>query len=240
MGKEKRLKIVFSTGAGISAESGVSTFRDSGGLWENHDVMEVASAEGYALNPEKVHEFYNARRRQLLEVKPNDAHRLIAALQDDERFEVKVITQNVDDLHERAGSRDVLHLHGELMKIRSVTDPEYIEKLSRDNIEIGYGYRGKNGDLMRPHIVFFNEPVPMITEAMVEAESADIFVVIGTSLAVYPAAGLINCCKAEAKIYYIDLNPATVCGVENLKVIEGKASDGVRQLLTELGVKCEK
>lgn len=229
-----KIKIVFSTGAGVSAESGVSTFRDAGGLWENYPVMEVASAEGFRRNPELVHEFYNARRRQLLSVEPNEAHLLISRLADDPRFEVKVITQNVDDLHERAGSKDVLHLHGELMKIRSVSNENYIETLTADDLETTPARKGKNGDYMRPHIVFFNEAVPNITPAMSLAAEADIFVVIGTSLAVYPAAGLIGCVRPDTAIYYIDPNPAEVGMVRNLTIIREKATVGMKKLLSIL------
>lgn len=233
----KKLKIVFSTGAGVSAESGVKTFRDADGLWENYPVMQVASAEGFAADPALVHEFYNARRRQLLEVVPNEAHRLIAELAEDPRFDVKVITQNVDDLHERAGSKDVLHLHGELMKIRSVKDEDYIEELSADDIEITPERRGRNGHPMRPHIVFFNEAVPNITPAMQFAAEADVFVVIGTSLAVYPAAGLIRCVRKDTSIYYIDPNPANVGMVENLTIIREKATVGMKKMMAILDAK---
>lgn len=235
----KKLKIVFSTGAGVSAESGVKTFRDADGLWENYPVMQVASAEGFAADPALVHEFYNARRRQLLEVEPNEAHRLIAELAEDPRFDVKVITQNVDDLHERAGSKDVLHLHGELMKIRSVKDEDYIEDLSADDIETTPERRGRNGHPMRPHIVFFNEAVPNITVAMQLAAEADVFVVIGTSLAVYPAAGLIRCVRRDTKIYYIDPNPANVGMVENLTIIREKATVGMKKLMDILDAKSQ-
>jgi NAD-dependent deacetylase len=227
----KKLKIVFSTGAGVSAESGVKTFRDADGLWENYPVMQVASAEGFAADPALVHEFYNARRRQLLEVVPNEAHRLIAELAEDSRFDVKVITQNVDDLHERAGSKDVLHLHGELMKIRSVKDEDYIEELSADDFETTPERRGRNGHPMRPHIVFFNEAVTNITPAMQLAAEADVFVVIGTSLAVYPAAGLMSCVAKGTPIYYIDPNPASTGGVANVTVIREKASVGMKKLV---------
>ena len=176
-------KLVVSTGAGVSAESGISTFRDAGGLWENYPVMQVASAEGFRRDPELVHEFYNARRRDLLKAEPNAAHKALAGLEKD--YDVYIITQNVDDLHERAGSSHVLHLHGELMKMRSVTNPDYIEPLSIEHLETTPATRGRNGDRMRPHIVFFNEPVPNIDKAIRLAQEADIFVVIGTSLVVY-------------------------------------------------------
>ena len=167
-------KLVVSTGAGVSAESGISTFRDAGGLWENYPVMQVASAEGFRRDPELVHEFYNARRRDLLKAAPNAAHKALAELEKD--YDVYIITQNVDDLHERAGSTHVLHLHGELMKMRSVTNPDYIEPLTIEHLETTPATRGRNGDRMRPHIVFFNEPVPNIDKAIRLAQEADIFV----------------------------------------------------------------
>lgn len=222
--------IVISTGAGVSAESGISTFRDAGGLWEQYPVMQVASAEGFAADPELVHRFYNERRRGLLEAQPNEAHRLLAELQDD--FDVRVITQNVDDLHERAGSKNVLHLHGELMKMRSVSDPDYIVPLTPPDIDTTPQTRGPRGDLMRPHIVFFGEPVPNMGEAIRLAEAADIFVVIGTSLQVYPAASLITCVKPGTPVWYIDPHPAmTPPGVN---VIALPATAGVRQLADTL------
>lgn len=223
-------KIVFSTGAGVSAESGISTFRDAGGLWEQYPVMQVASAEGFAADPALVHRFYNDRRAQLLEAAPNDAHRLIADLQRD--FDVTVITQNVDDLHERAGSRDVLHLHGELMKLRDVADESYTETLIPPHITSSPDTLSRDGRNrhMRPHIVFFGEAVPNITPAMQLASETDIFVVIGTSLAVYPAAGLIDCVRPGTPIYYIDPHPAQVQPRPGLTVMPMKATDGMRKL----------
>ncbi len=220
--------LVVSTGAGISAESGISTFRDAGGLWENYPVMQVASADGFARDPELVHHFYNERRKQLIKALPNDAHKALAALEKD--FDVYVITQNVDDLHERAGSHNVLHLHGELMKIRSVIDPDYIESLDLEHLETTPATRGKNGDPMRPHIVFFQEPVPNIEKAVEIVRHADVFVVIGTSLVVYPAAGLIQFVRPGVPIYYIDPNPASTVGIPNVTVIKEKATAGMRDL----------
>ncbi len=220
--------LVVSTGAGISAESGISTFRDAGGLWENYPVMDVASADGFRRNPELVHRFYNERRRALLDALPNDAHRALVELEKD--YDVYIITQNVDDLHERAGSSNVLHLHGELMKIRSVADPDYIEQLDIDHLETTPETRGRRGDLMRPHIVFFQEPVPNIERAAELVARADIFVVIGTSLVVYPAAGLISCVRPGTPIYYIDPNPASTAGIPNVTVIREKATAGMRTL----------
>lgn len=224
----RKPKLVVSTGAGISAESGISTFRDAGGLWENYPVMDVASADGFRRNPDLVHRFYNARRRALLEAKPNAAHLALVELEKD--YDVYVITQNVDDLHERAGSEHVVHLHGELMKIRSVSDPEYRESLDIDHLDTTPETRGKRGDLMRPDIVFFQEPVPMIEKAMELAQEADIFVVIGTSLVVYPAAGLIHCVRPGTPIYYIDPHPADVSGIPHVTVIREPATKGMETL----------
>lgn len=222
-------KLVISSGAGISAESGISTFRDAGGLWENYPVMDVASADGFRRNPELVHRFYNARRKDLVSKFPNDAHKALVDLEKD--YDVYVITQNVDDLHERAGSSKVLHLHGELMKIRSVSDPDYIESLDMEHLETTPATRGKNGDLMRPHIVFFQEAVPNIEKAMEWVFDADIFVVIGTSLVVYPAAGLIQCVKPGTPIYYIDPNPApSAIGMPGVTVIKDTATEGMKKL----------
>lgn len=226
MGKPK---LVISTGAGMSAESGISTFRDAGGLWENYPVMDVASADGFRRNPELVHEFYNARRRDLVSKIPNAAHKALAELEKD--FDVYVITQNVDDLHERGGSSKVLHLHGELMKMRSVSDPDYVETLDMEHLATTPATRGKRGDLMRPHIVFFQEPVPNIGLAIEWAEEADIFVVIGTSLAVYPAASLMQYVRPGVPVYYIDPHPAPAAArMGNVTVIEATATEGVRRL----------
>lgn len=227
--------LVVSTGAGISAESGISTFRDAGGLWENYPVMQVASAEGFARDPELVHHFYNERRKDLLKALPNAAHKALADLE--KNYDVYIITQNVDDLHERAGSSKVLHLHGELMKIRSVRNPEYTETLDIDHLETSPATRGKNGDPMRPHIVFFNEPVPNIEKAVELVHKADIFVVIGTSLVVYPAAGLIQCVRPGTPVYYIDPNPASVSGIPDLTVIKEPATKGMETLVKLLSEK---
>lgn len=222
-------KLVISSGAGISAESGISTFRDAGGLWENYPVMEVASADGFRRNPELVHRFYNARRKDLVSRLPNDAHKTLVDLE--KYFDVYVITQNVDDLHERAGSKKVLHLHGELMKIRSVSDPDYVESLDMKHLETTPETRGKRGDLMRPHIVFFQEPVPNIETAIEWVNDADIFVVVGTSLAVYPAAGLIQYVRPGTPVYYIDPNPASAAiGMTGVTVIKATATEGMRKL----------
>ncbi len=218
--------LVVLTGAGISAESGISTFRDSGGLWDKYPVMDVASADGFARNPALVHKFYNQRRHDLLKAKPNAAHTGLVELEKD--FNVAIITQNVDNLHERAGSSNVLHLHGELMKIRSLTHPERIYELTSDNLETSVDTRDKYGDAVRPHIVFFQEAVPAIEPAIDIVSQADIVAIIGTSLAVYPAAGLINYAPTGIPTYYIDPNPASV--PNGIIVIKAKATDGVAQL----------
>lgn len=223
-------KLVFSTGAGISAESGITTFRDAGGLWEQYPVMAVASATGFRNNPALVHQFYNERRRQLLEVKPNDAHRAIHYLE--EKYDVYVITQNVDDLHERAGSTKIVHLHGELMKVRSLTHPERVYTLTPDNLETTPETRDEYGDPVRPHIVFFEEAVPEMETAAEIASEADIFVVIGTSLNVYPAASLMNFVRPDVPIYYIDPRPAPV--PPRVHVIKATATEGMRILVDEL------
>ncbi|MDE6458096.1 MAG: NAD-dependent deacylase, partial [Muribaculum sp.] len=194
-------KLVISTGAGMSAESGISTFRDSGGLWEQYPVMEVASADGFARNPKLVHEFYNARRKDLLKAQPNAGHLGLVKLE--KLFDTYIITQNVDDLHERAGSSNVLHLHGELMKVRAIDDDTKVYRLKPEALEttpdtIIDGHR------VRPHIVFFQEAVPNIEPAIELVEEADIFVVIGTSLNVYPAAGLLHYVRKGVPVYYID------------------------------------
>lgn len=219
-------KLVVSTGAGISAESGITTFRDSGGLWEQYPVMEVASADGFRKNPALIHRFYNERRRALVSALPNAAHKALADLE--KYYDVYIITQNVDDLHERAGSSKVLHLHGELMKIRSVSDPDYVETLDMEHLETTPETRGRNGHLMRPHIVFFQEPVPNIEKAVELTSEADIFVVIGTSLNVYPAAGLLHYVRPGVPVYYIDPAPApTPSGVN---VIKATATAGMEKL----------
>jgi NAD-dependent deacetylase len=224
-------KLVFLTGAGVSAESGISTFRDADGLWENYPVMEVCSADGFARNPALVHDFYNQRRRQLLTVEPNAAHRAIALLED--RFDVRVVTQNVDNLHERAGTPlgHIIHLHGELMKVRSLRHPEQLFELTADNIDTTPETR-IDGEAVRPHIVFFQEAVPMLDAAIQVVESADILVIVGTSLAVYPAASLINYARAGAPIFYIDPRPAAVPSY--VTVIAEPATAGMLTLIRML------
>ena len=228
----KKPLLVVSTGAGMSAESGISTFRDSGGLWENYPVMQVASADGFRADPALIHRFYNARRRELLNARPNAAHKALVDLEKD--YDVAVITQNGDDLHERAGSNRVLHLHGELMKMRSVYDPDYIEPIDPGHPDTSVETRGRNGDPMRPHIVFFQEPVPNMEAAARLAARADIFVVIGTSLVVYPAAGLIHYVRPGVPIYYIDPHPADVSGIPGVTVIKATATEGMRILAARL------
>ena len=217
-------KLVVLTGAGISAESGIKTFRDSDGLWEGHDVMEVASPIGWNKNQELVLDFYNKRRAQLLEVKPNEAHQILAELQSD--FDIQIITQNVDDLHERAGSKNVMHLHGELLKVRSITDSEEIHYWTTD---LHLGDLDKNGVQLRPHIVWFGEDVPMIEHAIDVIETADLLLIIGTSLQVYPAAGLLNYVNQNVPVYYIDPKPATIYDLPNeLKVLPLSAVEGMK------------
>ena len=220
-------KLVFSTGAGMSAESGIRTFRDSDGLWEEYPVMQVASHTGYLKDPALIHKFYNERRRQLLDAQPNNGHIAIRNLES--MFDVQVITQNVDDLHERAGSTNVLHLHGELMKVRSTKHEERVYTLTPENCETSVDTRDEYGDPVRPHIVFFEEPVPNFTPAMRLVQQADIFVVIGTSLVVYPAASLIDCVSPGTPIFYIDPKPAAVSR-PNLTIIKKGASEGMAEL----------
>ncbi|HEY9124000.1 MAG TPA: NAD-dependent deacylase [Bacteroidales bacterium] len=224
--------IVVLTGSGISAESGLKTFRDSGGLWETYDVMEVASIDGWYKNKELVLRFYNERRKQLEQAAPNKAHLLLKKLEDN--FKVSIITQNVDNLHERAGSKNILHLHGELTKVRSTKDPNYI-------VDIGYkeikpGDKCPRGGQLRPHIVWFGEAVPAMEEAIGLTQEADIFVIIGTSLNVYPAAGIVDYVKPEVPIFFIDPKPANTHYRQNLEIIAEKASTGMEILLKKLEV----
>ena len=223
--------LVFLTGAGMSAESGISTFRDSGGLWEQYPVEAVASIQGYERDPELVQKFYNERRQQLSSVVPNEGHKLVASLED--KFNVTVITQNVDDLHERAGSQHIIHLHGELTKAtssRNPNDPNCIVTLPEDNPVIHMGDKAKDGSQLRPFIVWFGESVPMIEPAIEEVGKADILVVIGTSLNVYPAAGLLNYTSDHCRIYLID--PKTVAYNPQLGIrhIMKGASEGMAEL----------
>jgi len=219
-------KIVVLTGAGISAESGISTFRDANGLWENHDIMEVASIDGWHKNPSLVLEFYNQRRRQLKEVSPNAAHHFLKYLEVD--FEVVVVTQNVDDLHEKAGNKYIIHLHGELLKARSEKDEKLIYDWHED---INLGDLADDGSQLRPHIVWFGEMVPLLENAAKEVESADILLIIGTSLQVYPAASLMHYLKDDRPIYLIDPNEMNLgFNLPNLIHIQKKATEGVKEL----------
>jgi NAD-dependent deacetylase len=219
-------KLVVLTGAGISAESGIKTFRDSDGLWEGHDIMEVASPIGWNKNKELVLDFYNKRRRQLHEVTPNKGHFQLAELE--KYFNVQIITQNVDNLHEKAGSSNILHLHGELFKVRSTKNSDYILDWKHD---LNVGDCDENGHQLRPHIVWFGEDVPAIEEAIVHCEQADYLAVIGTSLQVYPAAGLLRYTYKDTPIFYIDPKPAILHSVTNpLTVISKGASEGVAHL----------
>ncbi|HEX6432331.1 MAG TPA: NAD-dependent deacylase [Niastella sp.] len=224
-------KIVVLTGAGISAESGLKTFRDSDGLWEGYDVMEVATPRAWKKNPALVLEFYNQRRKNVLDAEPNAAHFGLAKLQDD--FDVTIITQNIDDLHERAGSKKILHLHGEIFKMRSERDHNH--SLVYDiRGDINLGDKADDGGQLRPHIVWFEEEVPMIQRAVPVVLSADIFVVVGTSLVVYPAAGLVNFAPMEIPKYVIDKQIPNTTSVLNVTNIEKPATLGVQDLITLL------
>lgn len=215
------MKVVVLTGAGISAESGLKTFRDSNGLWEGHNVMEVASLEGFHKNPALVLDFYNQRRRQLLEVHPNEAHKALASLQ--ENYEVVIITQNVDDLHERAGSKNVIHLHGELLKAKSTFNEENIIPWEKD---IVVGNLCKKGYQMRPHIVWFGEAVPLMENAIKLVNSCDALMVVGTSMQVYPAASLIKYMHPNTPLFFIDPKPS-ISESRNTYVFSEKATAGV-------------
>jgi NAD-dependent deacetylase len=222
------MNIVVISGAGISAESGLKTFRDSNGLWEGHDVMEVATPLGFKKNPELVLEFYNQRRRQLLEVHPNLAHKTIADLE--KIYKVSIITQNVDDLHERAGSSFVLHLHGELFKVRSTKNENNIQSWRKD---LFLGDLCKDGFQLRPHIVWFGEDVPLMLKAISVCEKADVLIIVGTSMQVYPAASLINYVPLNTKVYYIDPTPAEI-NYSNLIVVEERATTGILNVKNDL------
>lgn len=226
------MKIVVLTGAGVSAESGISTFRDADGLWEGHDVMEVATPQGWAKNQELVLKFYNDRRRQLKVVNPNPAHKAIKQLES--THNVVVVTQNVDNLHERAGSSEVIHLHGELDKVRCTKYPNDIRPWS---VDLKTGDLSDAGHQLRPHIVWFGEAVPMLDKAIGEMRDADIAIIIGTSMQVYPAASLIDFVPDHCKVYYIDPKPHISWELkqrENLTIIEKNAGIGVVELVTKL------
>lgn len=219
--------IVILTGAGMSAESGIATFRDSDGLWENYRVEEVATPEGFRANPQLVLDFYNARRKDALKALPNKGHQIIAELENE--YKISVVTQNVDNLHERAGSTNVMHLHGELMKVRSTENPNDIRILTEDNIEVNLGDVDERGYQLRPHIVWFGEAVPMIEEAVKVVQKADILIIIGTSLNVYPAAGLLDFAPNNTPVYLIDPKEVTVRR-QGVKHIQKGASEGMREL----------
>lgn len=221
-------KLVVLTGAGVSAESGLKTFRDSDGLWEGYDVYEVATPRGFAANPQLVLDFYNLRRRDVAAARPNKAHTGLADLE--EHFDVTIITQNIDDLHERGGSTNVLHLHGEIFKMRSVKNETLIYDIKGD---INLGDKGEDGEQLRPHIVWFEEPVPMIEKAAAIISKADLFAIVGTSLVVYPAAGLVNYAPYPIPKFIIDRVIPYTQSIYNLTKIEKPATEGV-QKLTEI------
>jgi NAD-dependent deacetylase len=223
-------KLVVFTGAGISAESGIKTFRDSDGLWEEYDINEVATPQAWEKNKSLVLEFYNKRRKQILEAKPNKAHEVLVALE--KKFDVQIITQNIDDLHERAGSSKVLHLHGEILKCRSTIDPSLIYSVKGSELRIGD--KCEKGSQLRPHIVWFGEMVPMMEKAYLLAENADIFMVVGTSMVVYPAAGIVDYVPSHIPKFLVDPNDIKVNGITNLKTIKEKASIGLVQIADEL------
>ena len=221
-------KLVVLSGAGVSQESGLDTFRDKGGIWENHNIEDVATPQAFEKDPEKVLDFYNKRRRQLLELRPNQAHEYIAGLEN--YFDVTVITQNIDNFHEQAGSSDVIHLHGELLKSKSVNDPD---KIYDQKSDIKLGDTDDQGSQIRPHVVWFGEAVPMMSVAMDICQKADLALVIGTSLQVYPAAGLLDDLPKDTKVYLIDPDPQ-VQPAENLEIIQDKAVNGMKKLYDRL------
>lgn len=218
--------LVVLTGAGISAESGIATFRDSDGLWENYSIEDVATPAGWERDSALVQRFYNERRKQLPTVKPNEGHKILAKLEN--YFNVRIVTQNVDDLHERGGSTQVLHLHGELTKARSVKDPNTIYNIGYE--EIKHGQLAEDGSLLRPHIVWFHEEVPEIINAVELAAEADIFVVVGTSMQVYPAASLVNYVHEKTPIYIIDPKKPDISLTENMTFIQAGGSEGLAKL----------
>ena len=225
-------RIVVLTGAGVSAESGISTFRDAGGLWEGHDVMEVASPQGWMNNPELVLDFYNKRRRQLLEVEPNEAHHALVELE--AAYDVHIVTQNVDDLHERAGSGQVVHLHGELLKVRSEKDHRLVYEWRED---VKMGDTCEKGHQLRPHVVWFGEMVPMMEVAAELTASADIILIVGTSMQVYPAAGLVGFAGEQTDVYYVDPRPSINYELQQqsrLQVVAENATRGVRKVVQDL------
>lgn len=230
-------KIVVLTGAGMSAESGLSTFRDADGLWENYPVARVATHEAWEADPVYVNNFYNMLRGKLVKARPNEGHRLVARLE--ERYDVTVVTQNVDNLHEEAGSSHVIHLHGELMKVcssRDTENPHFIRTLTPGSLTVAPGEKAGDGSLLRPYIVFFGEAVPNIGAAADRARQADMFIIIGTSLNVYPAAGLVQYVRPGVPVWLIDPNPAVNASRHDVRHIQKGASEGMRLLAAELGV----
>ncbi len=228
--KTSKLSIVILSGAGISAESGISTFRDSNGLWENHSIQDVATPDAWNRDSELVNRFYNARRKQLFTVKPNDGHLSLVKLES--KFNVNIITQNIDDLHEQAGSKSVLHLHGELKKVRSSINPNLIYDL--EGWELKTEDKCEKGSQLRPHIVWFGEAVPKIEEAVEITAKADVLIIVGTSLNVYPAAGLCNAVKQDTKVYLVDPSEVETTGIRNLTIIKSTATVGLPDLVDDL------
>ena len=223
-------KLVVFSGAGISAESGLKTFRDSDGLWENYNVMEVATPQAWQSNPALVLEFYNQRRKQALEAQPNEAHNSIVQLE--QRYEVQVVTQNIDDLHERAGSTKVLHLHGEIRNSRSSSNPSLVYQIEGEKLQIGE--KCETGSQLRPDIVWFGEPVPNMEKAHGIVSEAEILLIVGTSLNVYPAAGLIHFASQKCKKYLVDPKDVKITDVENLEFLQEKAGTGVPKVVAKL------
>lgn len=223
-------KVVVLTGAGMSADSGISTFRDSGGLWEGYDINEVATPEGWERNPGKVLEFYNIRRRQVANAEPNQGHKALAELE--KAYDVTIITQNIDDLHERAGSSDVVHLHGEIMKSRSSADPDLIVETGARDIHLGD--KADDGHQLRPHVVWFGEMVPEMERAARITSQADILLIIGTSLVVYPAAGLVSYAPSHARVYVIDPNKPAAHFHHKIEFFQETASEGTPRLVNQL------
>ena len=224
-------KLVFLTGAGMSVESGFKTFRGADGLWENYPVQQVATHEGWEADPVLVNNFYNGLRKKLYAAQPNEGHRIVASLQ--KEFDVTVVTQNVDNLHEKAGSEKVIHLHGELTKVcssRDQFDERYVRELSEDDCEVSVGEKAGDGSLLRPFIVFFGESVPMISAAADITSEADVFVIIGTSLNVYPAAGLLHYVRPGVPVYLIDPDDVAAGGRYNIRHIQKGASEGMKEL----------
>lgn len=224
------IKVVVLTGAGVSAESGIATFRDADGLWEGHDVMEVASPQGWAKNPELVLDFYNQRRKTALDAQPNDAHKILAKLEED--FEVSIITQNVDNLHERAGSSHVVHLHGELFQCRSTVDENLVYDM--DGWELKKGDLCEKGSQLRPNIVWFDEMVPKMEEAALITQQADVLLIVGTSLLVYPAASLIDFAPYDTPVYVVDPKMPAVRERSNLHLFQENATTGMQKVRADL------